>query len=109
MWIGLTISWCIVAYSSELCAGGYNSGVVVEAWRDRDPLLDLSIRQRTGEIERELGRAWASAGHLEHVEVVGDGGGRPERAGDDDPRRRKVVHVGGDLGSIKARVSGRRR
>ena len=65
-------------------------------------------RQRTGEIERELGRAWASAGHLEHVEVVGDGGGRPERAGDDDPRRRRVVHVGSDLGSIRARVSGRR-
>ena len=54
-------------------------------------------RRCSGGVERELGGARASAGHLEHDRVVGGGGERPERAGDASRRRRGVVVDGGDL------------
>ena len=66
-------------------------------------------RQRSGGEEGELGGARAPVGYLEHAGVAGDGGGAPERAGDVNRRRRRRVLVGGDLGCIRARVSGRRR
>ena len=65
-------------------------------------------RWRSGGVERELGGARASVSYLEHDRVVGGGGESPERAGDVNRRRRRMVLVGGDLGSVRARVSGRR-
>ena len=66
------------------------------------------MRWRTGGVRGEIGGARVSVGHLEHAGVVGGGGGWPEDASDGDPGRRTVVLVGGDLGSVRARVSGRR-
>ena len=47
--------------------------------------------------------------HLEHAGAVGGGGEWPEDASDGDPGRRKEALVGGDLGSGRAPVNGRRR
>ena len=55
-------------------------------------------RWRTGGVREEIGGAWVPVSHLEHAGVVGGGGEAPERAGDDDPRRRKEAPDGSDLG-----------
>ena len=66
-------------------------------------------RRCSGGREEEIARARAPVSHLEHDRVVGGGGEAPRWAGDESRRRREVVLDGGDLGSIRARVSGRRR